>query len=140
MAAIVTSVRLLLVAATLTACSSAGGTAVQVPPVQSLANGGRQGADGSLVMRIHISRKKKTRRAAPRYISPATAAITISITGLADVKKTAALTPDARGLFARVVHGDDSWAKAVSVFGELLRSDDRNVRCSNGMPIRMHDP
>ena len=97
MAAIVTSVRLLLVAATLTACSSAGGTAVQVPPVQSLANGARQGADGSLVMRIHVSREKKTRRAVPRYVSPATAAITIAITGLVDLKKTAALTPDAGG-------------------------------------------
>ena len=140
MPAIVTSVRLFLAAATLTACSSAGGTALQVPPVQSLTNGARHGADGSLVMRIHVSREKKTRRAVPRYVSPATAAITIAITGLVEPQKNRGAHTQRRGLFARVVHGDDSRAQAVSVSGELLRGGGGYLRRRNRMSVGMHDP
>ena len=139
MAAIVTSVRLLLAAATLTACSSAGGPQLQVPPVQPLANGVRQGADGSLVMRIHVSRGKQDAPAGPHYVSPATQAITIAITGPAERNENCRAHAQRRGLFARLMHGDDSRAQAVSVSDELLRSSDRYVRRRNRMPVGMHD-
>jgi sugar lactone lactonase YvrE len=98
MADIARSLSAVLATAMFAACSSAGvGPTLQGLPAQPLANGVQSGAKGSLVLRIHVARKKKTGDAAPRYISPATEAIKIAITGLTDVKKTAALMPNARG-------------------------------------------
>jgi NHL repeat len=94
MAAIARSVGLVLAIAVLTACSSSGEPALQSAPAQPLASGSHRSDAGRLVFRVRVPRKRKTRRA-PRYVSPATAAITIAITGLANVQKTAALGPDA---------------------------------------------
>jgi sugar lactone lactonase YvrE len=95
MATIVRSLSVLLAAAMLAACSSAGvGPTPQTP---ELATSAHHGAKGRLVIRIRVPRKKKTSHAAPRYISPATAGMTVAITGPTDVSKIVALTPNASG-------------------------------------------
>jgi sugar lactone lactonase YvrE len=92
------SLSILVVAATLTACSSAGSPPLETPSAPLVTNAVRNdGGEGRLVLRIRVPRKKKTRRLRPHYISPATQAITISITGPTEIKKTAALTPNASG-------------------------------------------
>src|ERR1700722_6929879 len=139
MPAIVTSVRLLLAAAVLTACSSAGGPPLQVPPVQPLANGVRRVAEGSFVLRIHVSRKKQTRRIGPRYISPATQAITISIAGPTKVKKTAALTPNAggcsRGLCTVTIPGLKPCPSSKNCYAAAIATFDAVTGCPSSCTI-----
>jgi sugar lactone lactonase YvrE len=85
-----------LVAAILAACSSPG-VAPLAPQAVSVANNTHRPAEGSLVLRIQVPREHRTRHHGPRYISPATQAMTIAITGPAKLRKTVALTPSARG-------------------------------------------
>jgi NHL repeat len=98
MANIAKLLSILVVAATLVACSTAGGPPLGTSSALMVTNAAIDGdGKGRLVLRIHVPRKKKTHPLAPHYISPATQAISISITGLTDIKKTAALTPNAAG-------------------------------------------
>jgi DNA-binding beta-propeller fold protein YncE len=96
MAILIRSLSVVLAAAMLAACSSPGvGPTPQVPAFASSAH---HGGKGRLVLRIRVPRKKKTgRHVAPRYISPATAGLTVAITGPTDVSKIVALTPNATG-------------------------------------------
>jgi hypothetical protein len=139
MPAIVTSVRLLLAAALLTACSSAGGPPLQVPPVQPLANGVRHVAEGSFVLRIHVSRKKQTRRIGPHYVSSATQALTISITGLISLKKTAALTPNAgdcsRGLCTVMIPGLKPCPSSKACYAAAIATYDAVTGCPSSCTI-----
>jgi hypothetical protein len=95
MASIARSLSALLTIATLAACSSAG--LGPTPAAPTFANDAHHGAESSLVLRILVPRKKKTHHAAPRYVSPATAAMKIAILGLAKVTKVVGLTPHATG-------------------------------------------
>lgn len=95
MATIARSLSALLTAAMLAACSSAGVGPTPVAPV--VANDAHHGGKSSLVLRILVPRKKKTHHAAPRYVSPATAAMKIAILGLAKVTKIVGLAPNASG-------------------------------------------
>jgi sugar lactone lactonase YvrE len=95
MATIARSLSALLTVAMLAACSSAGAGPTPVAP--TFANDAHHGGKSSLVLRILVPRKKKTHHAAPRYVSPATAAMKIAILGLAKVTKIVGLTPNAAG-------------------------------------------
>jgi hypothetical protein len=78
------------------AASCGGGHAGTAPPVPAKAVGAEQ--KGTAVFRIAIPKKaasSRTRR--PTYVSPATQAMTVAITGPTTVNQTVALTPTSGG-------------------------------------------
>ena len=145
MPAIVRSLSSLLAAVALAACSSVGMPPSQASPVQALADGVNRGAKGSFVLRIHVPRTKKARYATPHYISPATAAIKIAITGLTDVKKTAALTPNAggcaRGLCTVTIPGLKPCPSRGNCYVATIATYDAVTGCPSActIPITAHE-
>ena len=110
----------------LAACSAAGAGPPPETPDFPLANGVYHGAKGRLVLRIYVPRRKvKMSRSTPRYISSATQAMTIAITGPVRVNKIVALTANATGcsssLAGTLCTPKNTRADAVSVEGDLLR-------------------
>ena len=139
MANIARSLSAFLAAATLAACSSPGVAPAPEAPTLGLANGAIHDAKGRLVLRIRIPRKKKRNAATPRYISPATKAITISISGPADVSKTAALTPGApgcsQGVCAVTVLGLKPCPSSASCYVATIATYDAVAGCPSACTI-----
>jgi hypothetical protein len=84
-----------LVAAVLTACSSAGSVAPLTPvasQAQAVANGAHPAGEGTLVIKIRLPKGAHARRLGPRYISAATKGMTLDFTGPSPLVETVTLT------------------------------------------------
>lgn len=130
----------LLTVAMLAACSSGS----FAPTAQAaLANDAHHVAKGSLMLRIVVPKKKKTRRQAPHYISAATQAMTIAIIGLTDVNKTVALTPNANGcssslagtLCTLTVPGLKPCPSSANCYGATIATYDAVTGCPSACTI-----
>jgi NHL repeat len=77
----------------LAACSSTGGVAPFAPQAQAVANSAIHAGKGTLVLRIRLPKRKRTRHVGPRYISPATKGMTMAFFGPSTFTQVINLTP-----------------------------------------------
>ena len=84
-------------------CSGPAGTDhALLPGAPAQAPAARVPAKGRAVITIHVPRKRHARGIHPRYISPATAAMTLAITGPTTLNQTVNLTPTSTGCTSTV--------------------------------------